>query len=71
MGEKEREALALRAIVISGRAALAKATTSADAVVITDRVDHLLADLEAIVIRDGGDERLLAAIEAERRSFHE
>ena len=34
---------------------------------IKDRTDELLADLESIVIHDGGDEAILPAIERERR----
>lgn len=71
MGDKEREALALRAIAVSGRAALSKARHPDEVERLTGRIDDLLAELEAIVIRDGGDERILAAIEAERRRIHE
>jgi len=35
---------------------------------VQDRIDDLLARLEEVVIRDGGNERILGAIEAERRA---
>jgi hypothetical protein len=71
MGDKQREALALRAIAVSGRAALNKTTHPEEVARIADRVDDLLAELESIVIRDGGDEQILAAIEAERRRLRQ
>lgn len=71
MGDKEREALALRAIAVSGRAALRKAADPEAIARIVDRVDDLLAELGAIVIRDGGDEQILGAIETERRRLQE
>lgn len=71
MGDKQREALALRTIAVSGRVALGKARHADEMARITDRVDDLLAELEGRVIRDGGDEQILAAIEAERRRLHE
>ena len=70
MGNTKRQELALRAIVVSGRAALGRAQPH-DVELIMRRVDELLAELEEIVIRDGGDQRILAAIEAERRRLHE
>lgn len=71
MSDKDREAKALRTIVVSGRAALAKAETDEDRERIQDRVHELLADLEAAVIRDGADPEMLEAIERKRRQLWE
>ena len=65
MSNTEREARALRTIVVSARSALRTATPSGRER-IRERTDELLADLESMVIRDGGDESILAAIELER-----
>jgi hypothetical protein len=71
MGDKRRELLALRAIVISGRAAMLK-TPSPDARQrIRDRVTQLLAQLEAAVIRDGANPEVLALLEEARRDVWE
>jgi hypothetical protein len=70
VSDTAREALALRAIVVSGRAAL-RTTSDAEREAVQDRIDELLAQLEEIVIRNGGNEAILAAIEAERRSMRD
>jgi hypothetical protein len=61
-----RKLIALRTIAVSGRSALARAQDDATREAVLDRIDALLADLEGVVIRDGGNEQVLAAIEAER-----
>ncbi len=65
MSAKEREALELRAIVVSTRSALLKG----DRARIRERSDQLMADLESKVIRDGADAEILANIEAARREL--
>ena len=67
MGDKRRELLALRTIVVSGRAALDKTSNPDDRVAIKERVTELLAGLEAAVIRDGADPEVLARLEEARR----
>ena len=69
MAHKQREATALRTIVVSGRAALSKTTKPDERERIQDRVHDLLAELEQQVIRDGADEELLTAIERKRRQL--
>lgn len=71
MSDKEREERALRVISASSRAALAKAHEPEDRQRVQERAHELLADLEQEVIRDGADERILAAIERERRRVYE
>jgi hypothetical protein len=66
MANDKRQELLLRAIVISGRSALAR-TPPESREAVEDKVDELLADLEETVIRDGGNEAILAAIGAHRR----
>jgi hypothetical protein len=63
--DKQREALELRAIVVSTRAALRKG----DRARVMERSDELLADLESKVIRDGADAEILASIETARREL--
>ena len=67
MTDKHREALELRAIVVSTRAALRKG----DPAQIRERSDSLLADFEAKVIGDGADPdaEILADIAAARREL--
>ena len=67
MPDVDRETKALRVIAVSGRAAFAKAHGPEERERIRERVHELLADLEEQVIRNGADERLLGAIERERR----
>lgn len=69
MADKRREVTALRTIVVSGRAALARATAPADRERIQDRVHDLLAELEQQVVGEGADKELLAAIERKRRQL--
>jgi uncharacterized protein YecE (DUF72 family) len=66
MPEETREALRLRTIVVSGRAALAKTPPEARRLV-EGRIDALLAELEESVRRAGGDPAILAAIAEHRR----
>jgi hypothetical protein len=66
MSNREREKRALRTIVVSAQPALRTAAPQAIER-IKGRTDELLADLESIVIHDGGDEAILSAIEHERR----
>jgi hypothetical protein len=68
MSDKQREALELRAIVVSTRAALLK---GGDPATVRKRSDQLMADLESKVIRDGADAQILATIEATRRELWE
>lgn len=65
--DKHREALKLRAIVVSTRAALRKG----DRARVRERSDGLMADLESNAIRDGADVEILANIEAARRELWE
>ena len=67
MGDKRRELLALRAIVVSGRAGLNKSREATDRERIKDRVTELLAKLEAAVIRDAADPEVLARLDEARR----
>ena len=69
MTDKHREALELRAIVVSTRAALLKG----DPARVRERSDGLMADLESKVIRNGAnaDSEILANIEAARRELWE
>jgi hypothetical protein len=71
MGDKRRELLALRAIVVSGRAAMRHATNPDGRERIKDRVTELLARLEEAVIRDGADSEVLARLEEARRDVWE
>jgi hypothetical protein len=66
MGDKAREAMALRTIVVSGRAALEKTVEPDDRERIKDRLTELLARLEEAVIRDGADPEILRRIEEAR-----
>jgi hypothetical protein len=65
--EKEREARRLRVIRVSSLSALAKPMSPENRHALQDRADDLLARLEEAVIRDGGDEEILGAIEQTRR----
>jgi hypothetical protein len=67
VGDKQHELRALRTIVVSGRAALHKASNPAERERITERVTELLADLEEVVIRDGADSEVISALEEARR----
>lgn len=69
MSDKSNEELALRTIVVSGRSALGKIDDPDERERIQERIHELLADLEAVVIRDGADEELLAQIEHKRRQL--
>ena len=71
LSDARRGALALRAIVVSGRAGLRSAHGDAQRRAIQDRIHTLLAELRQFVIRDGGNEAILDAIEAERRLVYE
>ena len=69
MGNAHRELLALRAIVVSGRAALRNAAGAADRENIKNRITELLAELEETVIRDGADAEVLAQLDEARRGL--
>ena len=64
-----RELLALRTIVVSGRAALHKTASPDGRERIKDRVTELLAQLEAAVIRNGANPEVLARLEEARRAI--
>jgi hypothetical protein len=70
MGDKAREALELRAILVSTRAALAHPPPGEQERIKTTATE-LLARLEQSVIRDGGHADMIAAIDAARRSLWE
>ncbi len=70
MSDKKRELKSLRAISVSGRAALASNKEPEDREQVQGRVHELLADLEQEVIRDGADEKILGALERERREVY-
>lgn len=69
MGNAHRELLALRAIVVSGRAALRNAAGAADRENIKNRITELLAELEEAVIRDGADAEVLGRLDEARRGL--
>jgi hypothetical protein len=71
MGDKRRELLALRAIVVSGRAALKKTSEAEARERIMDRVTDLLSELEEMVIRDGADAEVLARLDHARAAVWE
>ena len=58
---------ALRVIAVSGRSALAKERDPEDREALRERLLGLFADLEQAVMANSADERVLAAIERERR----
>lgn len=67
MGDTRRELLTLRAIVVSGRAALRSTASPDGRERINDRVTELLADLEEAVLRGGANPDVLARLEEARR----
>ena len=69
MGNKRRELLALRAIVVSGRTALLKLSTADARERMKDRITELLSELEETVIRDGADPEVLARLDHARRDI--
>ena len=71
MGNTKRELLALRAIVVSGRAALLKTPGADDRERIKNRVTELFAELEETVLRDGADAEVLTLLEEARRDVWE
>jgi hypothetical protein len=71
VSDRDREIRALRVIAVSGRAALARAREPEERNRLRQRANELLADLEQEVIRDGAEERILAAIVYERRRIWE
>jgi hypothetical protein len=70
MSDKRREALELRAILVSTRAALRR-TPDDNVEAIKTTATELLARLEQHVIRDGADPEILALIEEGRRRLWE
>ena len=71
MGDKSRELLSLRAIVVSGRNALSKAPDAEDRQRIMGRLPELLGQLEEAFIRDGADAEALARLEEARQEAWE
>jgi hypothetical protein len=71
MGDTRRELLALKAIIVSGRAALLKTPQPAERERIRDRITELLAELEETVMRDGANPEVLAHLERARRETWE
>ena len=64
--DRQRDFLALRAIVVSGRTALRK-TPSPDRGGIGHRVTELLGRLEEAAVRDGADPEFLARLDEAQR----
>ncbi len=54
-------------VLVSAHSALNKANAEVTREHIRDRAHELLADLEAVVVRDGADPQIVDAIERERR----
>jgi hypothetical protein len=71
MENKRHQLLALRAIVVSGRAALLKTTTTDAPEQIRARLTELLAQLEETFIRDGADAEMLARVDVAKREVWE
>ena len=71
MRNQRRDILALRAIVVSGRAALLKVAAADDREVIKARITELLAELEESVITDGADAEVLNRLAEARREAWE
>ena len=69
MGNTQRELLALRAIVVSARAALRKTPGADDRETIKNRITELLAELEETVVRNGADAVVLALLDEARRGL--
>jgi hypothetical protein len=67
IGDKGHELLAIQAVVISGRNALAKTPELEDRERIKDRIRELLGQLAEGFIRDGADAEVLARLEEARR----
>ena len=67
MRNQRRDLLALRAIVVSGRAALLKVPAADDREVIKARITEFLAELEESLITDGADAEVLARLAEARR----
>ena len=71
MRNQRRDLLALRAIVVSGRAALLKTPAADDREVIKSRISELFAELEEAVINDGADAEVLARLAEAQREVWE
>lgn len=71
MGTRRRDALELRAITVSARSALRRATSPGDAERIRTMGSELLVRLEERVLHDGADPDMLERIEAARRAMWE
>ncbi|MEO8247198.1 MAG: hypothetical protein ABI622_08800 [Chloroflexota bacterium] len=69
MTDKAREALELRAIVVSTRAALGTSPDATDAEGIRTTSTELLARLLERVIRDGADPAVIADVRAARAAL--
>lgn len=68
---EQRQLLALRAIVVSGRAALLKNPAADAREHIRVRILELLAELKESINRDGADAEVLARLEEARRDVSE
>ena len=71
MGNTRRELLALRAIVVSGRAALQNTPGADDRENLKRRITELLTEFEEGVTHDGADAEVLAILEKARRDVWE
>jgi hypothetical protein len=71
MRDQRRELLALRLIVVSGRAALRKTSAADDRELIKNRITELFAQFEEAVLQDGADPAVLARLAEGRREVWE
>jgi hypothetical protein len=71
MRDQRRELLALRLIVVSGRAALRKTPAGDDRELIRNRITELFAQFEEAVLQDGADPAVLARLAEARREVWE
>jgi hypothetical protein len=69
MAKRRRDLLALRAIVVSGRAALLKTPDTVGRDQIKKRILELLVELEEGLIRDGADAEVVALVKDAHRQF--
>ena len=67
MTDKEREALELRAISVSTKAALTRPMDDEDREQTKNTATELLARLERAVLEDGADPAMIEAVEAARQ----
>ena len=69
MSDKQREAMELRTIQVSTKAALKSVSSDEEIERVKVTSTELLARLESEVIRDGADPEIIAALEAARREL--